>query len=78
MREAFLRNKGKHLDAHKKIVSLLLDEIHIKPNSSFKGGHIHDFARNSPHDATTSVQAFMISSMLSKNKAVVSVIPVTN
>lgn len=74
----FLRNKGKHLDAHEKIVSLLLDEIHVQPNSSFKGGNIRGFARNSPHEAATTVQAIVISSILSKNKDVVSLVPVTN
>lgn len=66
------------MEQHQLLVNLMLDEIHVEPCSSFKGGSIVGFALNEPTKKATTVQAFMISSILSKDKEVVALVPVVN
>ena len=74
----YLKSKAKHLDHHQRLVNLLLDEIHVEPSTSFKGGNLVGFAVNQPQQQATTVQAFMISSLLSCDKEVVALVPVFN
>jgi len=75
----YLQNKAKYLQPHEKLVTLMLDEIHVEPGTSFKGGSVCGFAQNvdGVQEATT-VQAFMIASLLSKDRDVVALVPVAN
>ena len=61
---------------------LMMDEIYVSPKVAYKGGSLHGFATNigtlSDTVEATTVQAFMISSILSKNKDVVALQPVKN
>lgn len=75
---AYLRNKARYLEPHQKVVSLMLDEIHVEPTATFKGGNIQGFASNNSQQQATTVQAFMIASVLSKDRDVVSLVPVVN
>ena len=59
------------------LFNLMLDEIHIKPKVSYQGGKITGTADNHSEVAAIRIQAFMVSSVLSKNKYVVSLIPVS-
>ena len=51
-------------------VSLLIDEIHLKPYFDYKGGHVVGLANNT-NEVATSVFAFMPSSVLSNYKDVI-------
>ena len=53
-----------------------LDEIHIKPKISYQAGQIVGSADNQKEEAATRIQAFMISSFMSKNKDIVSLVSV--
>ena len=74
----FLKKKAEQLGPHETIVTLVLDEIHVQPSASFKGGGIQGFAANKPLQQATTVQAFMISSVLSRNKDIVALISMSN
>ena len=67
----YLKKKLSILTEEEKIVNLLLDEIHIKPLLSYKAGNINGMADNSASPAT-SLQAFMITSLKSKNQDIAS------
>ncbi|XP_068204013.1 uncharacterized protein [Palaemon carinicauda] len=75
--ELFLRKNFATLKSEEKIVNVLLDEIHVNKGLSYKGGKVYGASVNSSEPATT-VQAFMISSILSKNKHVAALYPVCN
>ena len=70
----YIKNKFKTLESDDKTVSLMVDEIHIKPSFDYKGGSIVGAAYNSS-DAASSAFVFMISSIKSKFKDVVHIIP---
>ena len=55
---------------------MLHDEIHIKPCLSYQSGQLFGAANNQKEKVATRIQAFMISSIKSKNKDVVSLVPV--
>lgn len=71
----YLTKKLKMLTENEKFVILMLDEIYVKKDIAYKGGKIEGFALNQESAATT-IQAFMISSVLSQNKDVVGLYPV--
>ena len=75
---AYRKNKADQLEPHEKVVNLLLDETHVEQNASFKGGSIQGFASICSSQSATTVQAFMISSVLSNDKDVVALVPVIN
>ena len=72
----YLENQIKILEPHEKLVSLKIDEIHIQPQISYSARRISGFAANKTDIAANQVQAFMISSLLSKYKDIVKLIPV--
>jgi THAP domain/Transposase protein len=74
----YLKHKAKLLQPHEKHVILLLDEIYVEPKQTFKGGYVSGFAANSPLDQASTVQTFMLSSLLSPNKDVAAMVPVKN
>nr|XP_042911089.1 uncharacterized protein LOC122272083 [Parasteatoda tepidariorum] len=59
-------------------VSLLLDEVHVKPAISYKGKALYGFAENAVNTEATSVQAFMVSSIFSTYKDIIGLVPVKN
>lgn len=70
MKQKFnLLKKGDH------IVSLMIDEIHVKPYLDYTGGTIIGSASNSDHVAT-SAHVFMVQSLRSSFKEVVHILPV--
>ena len=75
---SYLKNKFASLAGHEKIVTLLLDEIHVAPQTKYKAGVITGLASNVENDEATTVQAFMIQSLLSNKKDIVALIPVKN
>ena len=75
---SYLKKKAEQLEPHERIVAFLLHEIHVQPSASFKGSGIQGFAANKPLQQVTTVQAFMISSALSKNKDIVALISMLN
>jgi len=73
----YLQNKAKYLQPHEKLVTLMLDEIHVEPGTSFKGGSVCAFEQNVDNvQEVTTAQAFMIASVLSKDRDVVTLVPV--
>jgi hypothetical protein len=57
---------------------LLLDEIYVQPRATYTGGHVIGMAVNSPLEQATTVQTFMLCSLLSSNKDVAALVPVKN
>ena len=72
----YIKQKFKGLTSSDKTVSLLVDEIHLKPFFDFKGGNITGPALNSK-EAAKSAFTFMISSIFSSYKDVVYILPFT-
>ena len=75
--ELFLREIFSSLRSEENMVNLLLDEMHVQKSLSYKAGKIIGASVNS-NEAATSVQVFMISSLLSKHKHVAAIYPVNN
>ena len=59
-------------------VNIQLDEIYIKSKLSYQSGKLIRTAGNYNQKPATRIQCFIISSVLSNNKDVVSLIPVEN
>ena len=61
---------------------LMMDEIYVSQKIVHKSGSLHGFATNvgasSDNVEASTIQAFMISSLFSKNKAVIALQPVKN
>ncbi len=72
----YLCNKVKYLEPTELLVTLQLDEIHIKPKVSYQNGQLYGNASNRDQQQANRIQTFMISSVLSSNKDVVSLVPV--
>jgi hypothetical protein len=73
----YIREKRKLLDPRSSVVSVLVDEIYSKPEVRYSGGQLHGIALNSSKcEAATTVQAFMIKSLFSKNRDMVALYPV--
>ena len=76
----FLKQKCTVLPEHERLCILMLDEIYVNAKVTYKGGALQGFAENSASEPTeaTTVQAFMLSSILSKHKDVAALLPVKN
>ncbi|XP_077512600.1 uncharacterized protein LOC144123693 [Amblyomma americanum] len=72
---SYIRERVKFMESHEKTVTLMIDEIHIKPYFDYKGGSIVGSSANSQEAATTA-HVFMIQSLLSANKDVIHILPV--
>ena len=79
---AYLKQKCSVLAEHERLCVLMIDEIYVSPKVAYKGGNFQGFTMNvgasSDTVEATTVQAFMISSIFSKNKDVVALQPVKN
>ncbi|XP_049801053.1 uncharacterized protein LOC126236056 [Schistocerca nitens] len=73
----YIKERFKSLQESDCTISLMMDEIHIKPYFDYKGGNIVGAAFDSDKAATTAY-VFMIQSLLSSFKEVVHVLPVRN
>ena len=71
-----MTRKAQCLEPHERVVNIQLDEIHIKSKFSYQSGKLIGTADNNDQKPATRSQCFMISSVLSNNKDVVSLIPV--
>lgn len=71
----FAKQKIKFLDQQAKCVTLMIDEIHIKPYLDYKGRNVLGIAYNC-EQAATSAHVFMIQSLLSSYKDVVHILHV--
>jgi hypothetical protein len=74
----YLKQKAELIQRREWHVMLLLDEIYVQPRAIYKGGHVIGMAVNSPLEQATTVQTFMLCSLLSSNKDVADLVPVKN
>jgi len=75
----YLKHKCMALPECERLVVLLLDEIYVRPKVTYKGGNLQGFAENSTDSVqATTVQAYMIASVLSKHKDVAALQPIKN
>ena len=70
----YIKNKFKLLVKQDITVSLLVDEIHLKPYIDYKGGNIVGLSDNN-NEAATNAFAYILSSVFSQYKDVVHVMP---
>ena len=73
---AYLKSKVELLEPHEKHIIVKLDEIHVKPKSTYKGGNLNGMAVNNTNVEASTVQTFMFCSLLSLNKEVAAMMPV--
>lgn len=74
----YLRKKLTFLDERQRICNLLLDEVYVKPELTYKSGKLEGVALkddSSEIRLATTVQSFMISSIVKKSKDVVGLFP---
>lgn len=71
---SYIKNKFKFLSASDLTVTLMIDEIHIKPYFDYKGGSVVGSAFDTS-EAAKSAFVFMVSSLCSKFKDVVHILP---
>ena len=76
--EEYLTQKCATLNPDERRVTVMLDEIPITSKLSYKGGKLEGPAVNVPLSEANTAQVFMTSSLLSKSKDVVAIIPVRN
>lgn len=62
------------LDERQRVVTVMVDEIHIKPFFDYKGGNITGIAQNAS-EAATSAMVFMVQSVASSFKEVAHIVP---
>eukprot|EP00745_Piridium_sociabile_P000858 TRINITY_DN1054_c0_g1_i10.p1 TRINITY_DN1054_c0_g1~~TRINITY_DN1054_c0_g1_i10.p1 ORF type:complete len:707 (+),score=149.43 TRINITY_DN1054_c0_g1_i10:209-2329(+) len=76
--EEYLKQKCQNLNEGERTVILMLDEIHVSNQMSYKQGKLEGAASNCTVGEANTAQVFMISSLLSKTKDVVAIVPVKN
>ena len=72
----YLKQKCNVLADHERLCVLMMDEIDVSQKIAYKGGSLHGFATNVDNVEASTVQAFLVSSLYSKNKDVVALQPV--
>jgi hypothetical protein len=72
---SFIRKKFQYLNTSDHVVTLMVDEVYLKPFFDYKGGNILGVA-NDIDQAATTAHVFMIQSLLSDFKEVVHILPV--
>lgn len=76
--EQYLKQKCQNMTEGERNVVLMLDEIHVAHQMSYKEGKLEGSASNCSVGEASTAQVFMISSLLSKSKDVVAIVPVKN
>ena len=66
----------KYLNPTELLVTLQLDEIHLKHKVSYQSGQLYGNASNRDQKQADRIQVFMIASVLFSNKDVMSLVPV--
>jgi hypothetical protein len=74
----YLKQKAELIQPLERHVMLLLDEIYVESRATYKGGNVTGMADNSPLEHATTVQTFVLCSLLSSNKDVAALVPVKN
>ena len=72
----FLKQRAYLFKPQELLVNVLLDESHIKSCLSHQSGQLFGGADNQKVKVATRIQAIMMTSIISKNKDVVSLVPV--
>ena len=72
----YMKAKCERLSENDRLVNLMIDEIYVKKRVSFKGGCVTGFSDNRLNEEATTIQSFMISSLFSKYKEMVALVPV--
>lgn len=67
-----------HKKCLEETVNLLLDEIYVKPEINYKRGKLEGFSMNKDSELATTVQTFMVTSVLSDKTDVVGIFSVKN
>lgn len=70
----YMKTRISGLDERQRAVTVMVDEIHIKPFFDYKGGNITGIAQNT-HEAATSAMVFMVQSVASSFKEVAHIVP---
>ncbi|KAH9376237.1 hypothetical protein HPB48_014404 [Haemaphysalis longicornis] len=73
---SYICERAKWLEPHEKTVTMMVDEVHVKPYFDFKGGSIAGSSAHLSEPATT-CHIFIIQCRLSSNKDVVPLLPVS-
>lgn len=71
----YIKQKATNIKESDTSISLMIDEIHIKKNLDYKGGDITGMSHDNS-DLASSAHVFMITSLFSKYKDVVHILPV--
>ena len=74
----FLKRKATLLTTDELLGNVQLDEIYVKPKMQYKGDKIVGYAETKDQALASRIQCFMIYSIKSKNKDVISLTPVQN
>lgn len=74
----YLKTRISLLKKYELIINIHLDEIYVNPELNFKGNNIVGCSESNPTQVAKTIQVFMISSIFSKYRDVVSLIPVKN
>lgn len=74
----YLSEKLTLLNEEEKLINILFDEIYVKPDVDYKNGKLVGMSSFNINERATTVQTFMLTSVLSKNKDVIGMFPVLN
>ena len=75
---AYLKSQVELLKPQEKHIIFMIDEIHVRPKSTYKGGNLKGMAVNNTNVELSTVQTFMFCSLIFSNKDVAAMIPVKN
>nr|CAI5842743.1 unnamed protein product [Callosobruchus analis] len=70
----YLKRKADNLAPHEKFINILFDEIHIAPKVEYRGGVLRGLTEK--NEVANKKQAFMLSSVFSKNEDIIALYPV--
>lgn len=74
---SYIKQKFNFIEEKEKVISLMIDEIHLKPNFDYAGGKLFGMSHNDS-SAASSAFVFMVQSFLSPYKDVAHILPVSS